>query len=181
MVTASLGTSNVRFPNPSFTYTKTLANLPPPAITVSAVSEPLKAGSWVMSIFAALGAVPSRLTVPPTLAAVAGSIGVAAGADVAAVPGPAGCSSLGFLLHAVSRTRPTTAHRPRVTNDCFRFMMSLHLSWSWDETFAIFYRAPPRALPLAGFVRGAVLFLLVWLRPMAPATRCCSSGVSWKI
>src|SRR6266849_2199265 len=195
MVTASLGTSNVRFPNPSFTYTKTLANLPPPAITVSAVFDPLQAGSWLMSIFAALGAVPSRLTVPLTLAAVAGSIGAAAGADVAAVPGAAGCSSLGFLLHAVSRTRPTTAHRPRVTNHCFRFIIALHLSWNWDEIFAIFYRAPPvrtgrlftiegrmpRALPPAGFVPGEVRLVLAWLRPMAPATRRCSSGVSWKI
>src|SRR6266849_4366808 len=175
MVTASLGTSNVRFPNPSFTYTKTLVNLPPPAITVSAVFEPLQAGSWVMSIFAALGAVPSRLTVPLTPAAVAGSIGVAA------VLGAADCSSvLGFLLHAVSRTRPTTAHRPRVTNHCFRFMISLYLSWNWDETLAIFYRAPPGALPPEGFGRRVPL-LLDWLRPMAPATRRCSSGVSWKI
>src|SRR5713101_122931 len=130
MVTASLGTSNVRFPKPSFTYTKTLANLPPPAITVSAVFEPLQAGSWLMSIFAALGAVPSRLTVPLTLAAVAGSIGVAAGAGVAAVPGAADCSS-GFLLHAVNRTSPTAAHRPRVTNHGFRFIISLHLSWNF--------------------------------------------------
>src|SRR6202158_222653 len=136
MVTASLGTSNVRLPKPSFTYTKTLANLLPSATTVSAVFEPWHAGSWLMSIFALLGAVPARLTVPLTLAAVAGSIGVAAG--VAAVPGAADCSSLGFLLHAVSRTRPTTAHRPRVTNHCFRFMISLYLSWNWDETFAIF-------------------------------------------
>src|SRR6267154_1631207 len=139
MVTASLGRSNVRFPKPSFTYTKTLATLLPSATTVSAVFVPLQAGSWLMSIFAPLGAVPARLTVPLTLAAVAGSIGVAAG--VAAVPGAADCSSLGFLLHAASRTRPT--HRPKVSNDCFRFMMSLHLSWNWDETLAIFYRAPP--------------------------------------
>src|SRR5712672_1282638 len=118
MVTAAVGTSNVRFPKPSFTYTKTLANLLPSATTVSAVFVPLQAGSWLMSILAALGAVPARLTVPLTLAAVAGSIGAAAGA--AALPGAADCSSLGFLLHAVSRTRPT--HRPRITNDCFRFM-----------------------------------------------------------
>src|SRR6266853_1443433 len=189
MVTASLGRSNVRLLKPSFTYTKTLANLLPSATTVSAVFVPLQAGSWLMSILAALGAVPARLTVPLTLAAVAGSIGVAAGAaDVAAVPGAAD-SSLGFLLHAVSRTRPTTAHRPRVSNDCFRFMMSLHLSWNWDETLAIFYRAPPVltaclfetedgtpwALPPAGLEEGEGLFLLAWLRPMAPATRRCSS------
>src|ERR1700722_11978128 len=110
MVTAAAGTSNVRFPKPSFTYTKTLDNLPLSATTVSAVFGPLQAGSWLMSIFAALGAAPARLTVPLTLAAVAGSIGAAAGA----VPGAADSSSLGFLLHAVSRTRLTTAHRPRV-------------------------------------------------------------------
>src|ERR1700686_1328717 len=133
MVTASLGTSNVRLPKPSFTYTKTLDNLPLSATTVSAVFGPLQAGSWLMSIFAALGAVPARLTVPLTLAAVAGSIGAAAGA--AALPGAAD-SSLGFLLHAVSRTRPTMAQSASVTNDCFRFMISLSLSWNWDEIFA---------------------------------------------
>src|SRR6266446_6303128 len=122
MVTAAAGTSNVRFPKPSFTYTKTLANLLPSATTLSAVFGPLQAGSWLMSIFAALGAVPGA-------------------AD----------SSLGFLLHAASRTRATTAHTLRVINDCFRFMISLYLSWNWDETFAIFYRAPPGALPPDGF------------------------------
>src|SRR6202140_125050 len=178
MVTASLGTSNVRFPKPSLTYTKTLANLLPSATTVSALFGPLQAGSWLMSIFAALGAVPARLTAPLTLAAVAGSIGAA---DIAgALPGAADCSSLGFLLHAVSRTRPTMAHRASVTNDCFRFMISLYLSWNWDETFAIFYRVPPGALPPDGLSRGVPL-LLDWLRPMAPATRRCSSGVSWKM
>src|SRR3981189_1736651 len=116
MVTASLGVSKVRPPTPPFTYTKSVDNLLPSATTVSAVFVPLQAGSWLMSIFAALGAVPARLTVPLTLAAVAGSIGVAVG--TAAVPGAEDCSSLGFLLHAVSRTRPT--HRPRVSNDCFR-------------------------------------------------------------
>src|SRR5208282_5036608 len=126
MVTGSLGTSNVRFPKPSFTYTKTLSNLPPSTTTVSAIFMPLQAGSWVMSIFAALGAAPSKLTVPLTLAAVAGSIGAAAGAAI--VLGAADCSSVGFLLHAVIRTRPTTAHRPRVTNQCLRFIISLHLS-----------------------------------------------------
>src|SRR5258708_25043388 len=115
MVTASLGTSNGRFPKPSFTYTKTLDNLLPFATTVSALFGPLQAGSWLMSIFAALGAVPARLTVPLTLAAVAGSIGAAAGA--APLPGAAGCSSLGFLLHAVVRTRPTTSPMPSVTHE----------------------------------------------------------------
>src|SRR4029077_20874455 len=129
MGTASWGTSNVRLPKPSFTYTKTLDNFPLSATTVSAVFGPLQAGSWLMSIFAGLGAVPARLTVPLTLAAVAGSIGAAAGA--AALPGAADCSSLGFLLHAVSRTRPTMAQSASVTNNCFRFMISLYLSWNW--------------------------------------------------
>src|SRR5271169_4666198 len=84
---------------------------------------PLQAGSWLMSIFASLGATPSKLTVPLTLATVAGSIGVAAGAGVAAVLGAAACSSEGFLLHAV-RTRPTITHRPRATSHCFRFFIS---------------------------------------------------------
>src|SRR2546426_12262404 len=106
MVTASLGTSNVRFPSPSFTYTKTLANLPPPAITVSAVFEPLQAGSRLMSIFAAFGAGPSRLTVPPTLGAVAGSIGVAAGAEVAPVAGAAGWAFLRVLPSGGTLKKP---------------------------------------------------------------------------
>src|SRR5260370_21100303 len=98
MVTAAAGTSNVRFPRPSFTYTKTLDNLPPSATTVSAVFGPLQAGSWLMSIFAPLGAVPAKLTVPLTLAAVAGPTRVAA--PWAPLP-PAADSSLGFLLHAL--------------------------------------------------------------------------------
>jgi hypothetical protein len=98
-----------------------LDNLLPFAITVSAVFVPLQAGSWLISIFAALGAVPSRLTVPLTLAAVAGSIGVAAGA--APLLGAADSSGFGFLLHAVNRTRPTTAQRPRVTIHGFLFII----------------------------------------------------------
>src|SRR5215467_5912084 len=151
MVTGSFGTSNVRFPKPSFTYTKTLDNLLAFATTVSAVFVPLQAGSWLMSIFAAFGAVPSRLTVPLTLAAVAGSIGVAAGAGVAAVPGAADCSS-GFLLHAVNRTSPTAAHRPRVTIHGFRFIISLHLSWNFGFC-PILPRAARRRGPLAHDVR----------------------------
>src|SRR5258706_7108111 len=74
---ASLGTSKLRLPKPSLTYTKTLARWPPLAITFSATLVPLQAGSWLMSILAALGASPSNFTVPLMLAAVAGSIGVA--------------------------------------------------------------------------------------------------------
>src|ERR1039457_942911 len=87
---------------------------------------PLHAGSWLMSIFTPFGAVPAKLTVPLTLAAVAGSIGVAAGAGAAAVLGAADDSSLDFLLHPVNRTRPTDAiaNRPRKTTHSFRFMIS---------------------------------------------------------
>src|SRR5271154_1021513 len=97
MVTAVVGTSNVRVPRPSFTYTNTLARLPPSATKVSAVFAPLQAASWLMSILAALGAAPSSFTVPLTLATVAGSIGVAAAGAGAAISGAAaGASS--FLL-----------------------------------------------------------------------------------
>jgi len=54
-----------------------------------------------MSIFAALGAVPARLTVPLTPAAVAGSIGAAAGA--AAPPGAA--DSFARFLTACSQQK----------------------------------------------------------------------------
>src|SRR5713101_9937009 len=171
MVTASLGRSNVRLPKPSFTYTKTLDNLLPFATTVSAVFEPLQAGSWLMSIFAALGAVPARLTVPLTLAAVAGSIGAEAGADVAAVPGAAD-SSLGFLLHALSRTRPTSAHRPRVSNDCFRFMISLYLSGIGMRPLPYFTARRPerfRRLALAGELRYCWFGCAPWLQPHGAA------------
>src|SRR5271168_2238620 len=79
-VTASVGTANVRVPSPSFTYTNTFSRCPSLMTTFSAVFVPLQLGSWLMSILAAFGAAPSNFTVPLTDAAVAGSIGVAAGA-----------------------------------------------------------------------------------------------------
>src|SRR5258707_9919980 len=84
---ASLGTSKLRLPKPSLTYTKTLARRPPLAITFSAMLVPLQAGAWLMSILAALGASPSNFTVPLTLAAVAGD------PQPGAIP-PAGGSAL---------------------------------------------------------------------------------------
>src|SRR6202043_701123 len=66
MVTASLGTSKVRSPRPSFTYTKTFATLPPSTTMVSAVLVPLQAASWLISILEGLGAVRSNFTVPLT-------------------------------------------------------------------------------------------------------------------
>src|SRR5216684_5903329 len=76
----------------------------------SAVFEPAQLESWLMSILAGLGAAPSNFTVPLTLAAVAGSIGVAAGA--AAGAGAAGCSSaVSFLPHPASRATPRKIDR----------------------------------------------------------------------
>src|SRR5260370_8280453 len=76
----------------------------------SAVFEPPQLESWLMSILAGLGAAPSNFTVPLTLAAVAGSIGVAAGA--AAGAGAAGCSSaVSFLPHPANRTAPSKHDR----------------------------------------------------------------------
>src|SRR5260221_6582012 len=46
--------------------------------------SPAHLESWLMSILAGLGAAPSNFTVPLTLAAVAGSIGVAPGAAAGA-------------------------------------------------------------------------------------------------
>src|SRR5512146_2957367 len=103
MVTGVVGAWKARLPRPSFTYTKTLASLPPSATMVSVVLVPLHAGSWLISSFVGLGAVPSNLTVPLTVAAVAGSIGVAAAgaADFSAGALDA-CSVFSFLLHATS-------------------------------------------------------------------------------
>src|SRR6266481_9707229 len=118
---ASLGVSKVRLRKPSFTYTKTLERWPPLAITFSAMFVPLQAGSWLMSILAALGASPSSFTVPLMLAAVAGSIGVAAAAG-AAVGAAAGCSS-SFLLQPARRKNPSKAARLQTAMDVFVFMI----------------------------------------------------------
>src|SRR5258707_7582817 len=102
---ASLGTSKLRLPKPSLTYTKTLARWPPLAITFSAMLVPLQAGSWLMSILAALGASPSNFTVPEMLAAVAGAIGVAG----AAAGGAAGGGDVGrsfFFSHSSRWRKP---------------------------------------------------------------------------
>src|SRR5882762_8468191 len=118
---ASLGTSKLRLPKPSLTYTKTLARWPPLAITFSAMLVPLQAGSWLMSILAALGASPSNFTVPEMLAAVAGSIGVAGAAAGAEAAGVAvGCSS--FLPHPARRRRPKEADKPQSAIEFFFFM-----------------------------------------------------------
>src|SRR6266481_1755329 len=125
---ASLGVSKVRLRKPSFTYTKTFERWPPLAITFSAMFMPLQAGSWLMSILAALGASPSSFTVPLILAAVAGSIGVAAGAAGAEAAGVAAGSELSFLPHPARRTRPKEAAKPQTAINVFVFMFSPYLS-----------------------------------------------------
>src|SRR5712692_4975429 len=106
---------------------KTLERWPPLAITFSAMFMPLQAGSWLMSILAALGASPSSLTVPLTLAAVAGSIGVAGAAGAEAV-GVAAGSVLSFLPHPARRTRPKKAAKLQTAIEVFFFIFSPYLS-----------------------------------------------------
>jgi hypothetical protein len=83
-----------------------------------------------MSIFDAFGAGPSNLTVPLMVATVAGSMGVAAGADMAgcsAIEFEAGASS--FLLHAASTSSAHKASMPTVilVQPVLLFMMSSFL------------------------------------------------------
>src|SRR5712691_3560001 len=94
----------------------------------SAVLVPLQAGSWLMSILAALGASPSSFTVPLMLATVAGSIGVAGAAAGAAALGVAVGSVLSFLPHPVRRTRPNEATKPQNAIEVFLFMFLPYLS-----------------------------------------------------
>src|SRR5271166_696565 len=89
---------------------------------VSALLVPLHAASWLMSILAALGAAPSSFTVPLTLATVAGSMGVAAGAGWASAAGAAaGCSS--FLLQPASIPNPKQS-RPSIAIHVFLFIIT---------------------------------------------------------
>src|SRR6266851_6482898 len=127
-MTGSLGTSNVRLPSPSFTYTNTLARSPPETVMFSASFVPLQAGSWLMSILDGFGAVPSNFTVPLTVATVAGSMGVAAAAGAACSAGVLpDCSVFSFLLQAVSSSRLNRASMLTVIiaqHFVFVFMMS---------------------------------------------------------
>src|SRR6266446_10053502 len=101
---------------------KTFSRCPPLTTMFSAVFEPAQLESWLMSIFAAFGAAPPNFTIPLTLAAVAGSIGVAAGA--AAGVGAAGCSSaVSFLPHPANRTTPSKTDRLPVASDLFVFIL----------------------------------------------------------
>src|SRR6202790_1498622 len=125
MAMESLGTSKVRSPKPSFTYTKTFATLPPSTTMVSAVLLPLQAASWLISILDGLGAVPSILRVPLTDATVLGSMGVAAGAGCAVDEGAEDCASFGssFLLQPTSSQRPRRQRKQKIATDWFFLMI----------------------------------------------------------
>src|SRR5215813_12960243 len=86
---------------------------------------PLQAASWLMSILEGLGAVPSKVTLPLTVAAVAGSIGADAPPGLASELGEVPCSSLvfSFLLQPVSIPSASTEAR-KVAAHWFLFMMS---------------------------------------------------------
>src|SRR5258706_6379827 len=100
---------------------KTFSRCPPLTTMFSAVFEPEQLESWLMSIVAGLGAQPSNFTVPLALAAVARSIGVAAGA--AAGPGAAGCSSaVSFLPHPANNTVPSKADTLQIASDFLVFI-----------------------------------------------------------
>jgi hypothetical protein len=73
-----------------------------------------------MSILAGLGAVPSNLTVPLTVATVLGSMGAAvAGAAVPSVVF-SDCSVFSFLLHAPKMSTQPTA---RIARNAFQFFL----------------------------------------------------------
>src|SRR5215471_4409852 len=100
----------------------TLARWPPSATTFSALFDPLQLASWLMSIAAAFGAVPSNFTVPLTVAAVAGSIAVAA-AGLAAGAEAAGCSAgVSFLLHPASNSSKHAAATDKFVIQIVLFM-----------------------------------------------------------
>src|SRR5580704_2389890 len=102
---------------------KTFSRWPPLTTRFSAVFEPWQLESWLISILAGFGAVPSNFTVPLTVAVVEGSIGVAAGAPAGL--GAAGCSSaVSFLPHPVNRTTPSETDRLMIASDFLVFICS---------------------------------------------------------
>src|SRR6201999_2795260 len=95
--------------------------------TVSAMLSPLQAGSWLMSILGALGAVPSSFTVPLMVATVAGSIGAEVGVAIGceAVGAFEDCSVFSFLLQAVVSKSPSRQNDAIIPSHVFlQFMMS---------------------------------------------------------
>src|ERR1700682_3419735 len=103
---------------------KTFSRWPPLTTIFSAVLAPAQLGSWLMSILAGLGDAPSNFTVPLTVAAVAGSIGV----DAGPAAGAAGCSSaVSFLPQPASNTAPSKTDKLQITSDLFVFILFLPL------------------------------------------------------
>src|SRR5262249_13467061 len=149
--------------------------------TFSALFEPLQLGSWLMSIVAGLGAVPSNVTVPMTVAAVAGSIGVA-GAVVAARVDAAGWFSRGsFFLHAPGKRGQRTAASMQLVFQNVLFM----------SCFLLFeFRSSRKLKPYSWAWRPALLATCTVDRPppvvtaalpIGALTRRCSSGVRAKM
>src|SRR5688572_3120743 len=89
MTAGVAGTGNDTSPSPSFTYTKTFCNPPSAPVTTVSVTAPglMHRGSEAIEIGRAAGAWPENVMRPVTVAAVAGSIGFAAGAAGAAGAG----------------------------------------------------------------------------------------------
>jgi hypothetical protein len=83
----------------------------------------LHAASWLISIFAGFGAAPAKVTVPLTVAAVAGSIGVEVGAGGACEVGEVACSWFSFLLQPASSQKPNRESM-NIATQVFLFMMS---------------------------------------------------------
>ena len=92
---------------------------------VSDVLLPLHAASWLMSIFCGFGAVPSNVTAPFTVAAVAGSMGADVAAGFVSELGEVPCSSLvfSFLLQPASNANPSRQSE-NIAVQIFLFIMS---------------------------------------------------------
>src|SRR5882762_10112614 len=135
-----------------------------------------------MSIFAGFGAVPENLTVPLTLAAVAGSIGAAVGAAGGGADGC--CSALSFLPHPVSSATASKADRLPIAIDFFVFIFISCLSVETSQNCsnqACYLGARCADPPTAALTPEELTSAEARVRPIDALTRRCSSGVSWKI
>src|SRR5579864_3354488 len=126
-----------------------------------------------MSILAALGAGPSNFTVPLTLAAVAGSIGVAAGAAAGAEA--AGCSSVSFLPHPASRATPSKTDKLPIASDFFVFIL-FSLETSKISLRADSYWGARCAEPSVALSPLELPLVAARARPIDALTRLCTSG-----
>src|SRR5437879_12251883 len=96
-----------------------------------------------MSILAGLGGVPSSLTVPLTVAAVAGSIGVEAAGGFDSEVGEDDCSSPVFLLQPAKSSSPTRASKPSIANHVFFMIAAPFLKSQISQRMYIFYTEQP--------------------------------------